>query len=42
MGDMLTTVWFLLARNLAFLERFDRAVLEAWEPFLDLDEAAPA
>jgi hypothetical protein len=25
----------LLARSLAFLEQFDRAVLEVWEPFLD-------
>jgi len=41
-GTVLTTVWFLLSRNLAFLEQFDRAVLEVWEPFLSTDEVEPA
>jgi hypothetical protein len=29
------SVTSLLERSLAFLEQFDRAVLEVWEPFLD-------
>ena len=36
---MILSLASLLARSLAFLEQFDRAVLEAWEPFLD--EAEP-
>lgn len=36
---MFSTVLDLVARNLTFLERFDRA-LEVWGPLLDHDEAS--
>jgi hypothetical protein len=32
---MMVALASLFAGSLAFLEQFDRAVLEVWEPFLD-------